>query len=179
MAFLKTIKPEEAEGTTSEIYDMFMERVGVVPGPMEMFSASPGLMAAQLPMIGYYQQESALSPMLTTLICFLTSLVLDIPSCVEFNTQVLLKLGLTEEKIEAIAANPANAPVEEKEGWMLALVMAALRDPASVSEGHIVNLRGQGWSDADILDALYMSTRLIGLSATMKALGFTPRETDV
>ena len=46
MAIIQTISPEKAEGETKKIYDMMLQNVGVVPSPLQMASASPGICPA-------------------------------------------------------------------------------------------------------------------------------------
>jgi len=68
--------------------------------------------------------------------------------------------------------NPAAAPLDEKEGWMLAFVIKAVQAPETVSEGHVRKLRDLGWSDTDIFDALYISCMMVGMDRMMKALKY-------
>jgi hypothetical protein len=57
MSLLKTVKPEEATGLVAEIYKPIQEMMGVVPAPMQLMSASPGMMAARMPMMKYYMEH--------------------------------------------------------------------------------------------------------------------------
>jgi alkylhydroperoxidase family enzyme len=172
MSLLKTVEPGKATGDVKRLYDMFTETVGMVPEPLVMFSASPGLLAIQEQMVGYYQNDSSLDPMLMALIRYLTAVTLGLKCCIEFNSEVLKKLGMNEEEITALADNPGRAPIKEKEGWLLALVVIATRTPERVTQSHIDNLHNHGWTDTDILDALFIVARMTGVNLMMKALGF-------
>ncbi len=172
MGLIKTVEPGKATGDVKRLYDMFTETVGMVPEPLVMFSASPGLLAIQEQMVKYYHTESHLSPILTALIRYLTAVTLDLKCCVEFNSEVLKKLGMSGEEITALADNPGRAPIQEKEGWLLALVVIATRTPERVTQSHIDNLHNHGWTDTDILDALFIATRMTAVNLMMKALGF-------
>ena len=172
MSLIKTVEPGKATGDVKRLYDMFTETVGMVPEPLVMFSASPGLLAIQEQMVKYYQTESALSPILSALIRYLTAVTLDLKCCVEFNSEVLKKLGMNEEEIIALADNPGRAPIQEKEGWLLAFVVIATRTPERVTQSHIDNLHNHGWTDTDILDALVIAARMTSVNLMMKALGF-------
>ena len=172
MSLLRTFGPAEASGETKEIYQSFLKTVGMVPPPFILMSASPAIQSLQARLIGYYREESNLSPMLLALIRYLTAIALEMEPCVEFNAKALTALGLTGEKVREIGMNPAAAPLDEKEGWLLAFVIKSVRTPDSVSENHIKMLHDLGWSDNDIFDALYMSCMMLGMDRLMKALRF-------
>jgi alkylhydroperoxidase family enzyme len=170
LSLLKTIPPEEAPDELKPLYQGFMDTVGMVPPPFEMLSASPALQSLQAKLIGYYKEGSNLSPLLMALIRYLTAIALEMQPCVEFNAKALVLNGMSEEQIIALQTNPATAPVDEKEGWLLALVIKAIRAPETVSQVHVDKLRELGWTDTDIMDALYISCMMVGMNVMMKAL---------
>ena len=155
-----------------ERYRPILDQVGAVPPPLVLFSASPGLQALQSRTFEYYMAHPNLSPKLKTLIRYLVAVALNMPLCAEFNAHVLEKLGMTREQVAELTVNPAFAPLEEKEGWLLAFVVSAVRDPDGVSESHVANLRDLGWSDSDIFDALNLAALMKGSAVLMKAFKF-------
>ena len=169
---LKTVGPGESSGEMEKVYQSFIDTVGMVPPPFLMYSASPGIQALQAKTINYYRERSNLSPLVMALIRYLTAAALEIGPCVEFNAKVLTMHGLTEEQVADLKLNPAAAPLDEKNGWLLAFVIKAVRAPETVSEGHIQKLRDLGWTDTDIFDALYISCMMVGMGTMMKALKF-------
>ena len=172
MSLLKTVSPGESSGEMEKIYQSFIDNVGMVPPLFIMYSASPGIQALQAQIIGYYRESSNLSPLLMALIRYLTAVAFEMEPCVEFNARVLTVLGMTEEEVADLKMNPAAAPLDEKDGWMLAFVLKAVRAPETVSEGHVQKLRHLGWTDTDIFDALYISCMMVGMGTMMKALKF-------
>jgi len=172
MSLLKTFGPGEASGEIEKIYQSFIDAVGMVPPPFLMFSTSPGIQALQGEVIGYYRERSNLSPLLMALIRYLTAVGLDMEPCIQFNTRALKAHGMSDEQVADLKMNPAAAPLDEKDGWLLALVIKAVRAPETVSEGHVNKLRELGWTDTDIFDALYISCMMVGMDAMMKALRF-------
>jgi alkylhydroperoxidase family enzyme len=172
MTLLKTAGPGEASGEMEKFYKSFIDTVGMVPPPFLMYSASPGIHALQASIISYYRERSNLSPLLMALIRYLTALAFEMKPCVEFNTRALAAHGMNEEQIADLKINPAAAPLDEKDGWLLAFVIKAVRAPETVSEGHVQKLRELGWTDTDIFDALYISCMMVGMGTMMKALKF-------
>ena len=169
---LKTVGPGEASGEIEKIYQAFLDTVGMVPPPFLMYSASPGIQALQADTIQYYRERSSLSPLLMALIRYLTAAALEMEPCVEFNAKALTVHGLTEVQVADLKMNPAAAPLDEKDGWLLAFVIKAVRTPESVSESHVQKLKQLGWTDTDIFDALYISCMMVGMERMMKALKF-------
>ena len=122
---LKTVGPGESSGEMEKVYQSFIDTVGMVPPPFLMYSASPGIQALQAKTINYYRERSNLSPLVMALIRYLTAAALEIGPCVEFNAKVLTMHGLTEEQVADLKLNPAAAPLDEKNGWLLAFVIKA------------------------------------------------------
>ena len=172
MSLLKTVRPGEATGEMEKIYQAFIDSVGTVPPPFLMYSASPGIQGIQAETIRYYQERSNLSSLLIALIRYLTAVGLDLEPCIEFNMRVLKVHGMSDEQVADLKMNPASAPLDEKDGWLLAFVIKAVRAPETVSEGHVQKLRQLGWTDTDIFDALNIACTMVGMERMMKALKF-------
>jgi alkylhydroperoxidase family enzyme len=170
MSLLKAVPPDETPENVQSVYNAFVDTVGMVPPPFEMLSASPALQSLQAKLIGYYKEGSNLSPLLMSLIRYLTASALEMQPCVEFNAKALALNGMSEEQIIALQTNPAAAPVGEKDGWLLALVIKAVRAPETLTESHVEKLKELGWTDADIMDALYISCMMVGMNVMMRAL---------
>jgi len=172
MSLLKTVGPGESSGDIKKIYQSFIDSVGMVPPPFLMYSSSPGIQALQAGTIQYFREKSNLSPLLMAHIRYLTAVALEMEPCVGFNARALTVHGMSDEAVAGLKVNPAAAPLDEKEGWMLAFVIKAVQAPETVSEGHVRKLRDLGWSDTDIFDALYISCMMVGMDRMMKALKY-------
>lgn len=170
MPLLPTSGPGEASPEIEEIYQSFLDTVGIVPPPFLMLSTSPGLQAGQAGIIRYYRENSGLSPLLVALVRLLTAVALGMETCVEFNARALTSLGLTTELVDRIKADPAQAPLGERDGWMLAFAVKAVQEPDADFGGHTLKLKELGWSDADILDALYIPCMMAGMDRMMRVL---------
>lgn len=170
MSLLKKIPPEQVPDEVKLLYEEFLRSPGMIPPPFDLLSVSPGLQTLQAGLIGYYRQGSRISALLQALIRYLAAVAMDIPQCVRFNEKVLALHGMPEDRIRDLRTNPAAAPLEEKEGWLLALVIKAVRAPETLTGDHVEKLRDLGWTDADILDALYLACMMVGMGVMMKAL---------
>lgn len=168
MAIIQTVSPEAAEGEIKEMYDMMLENVGMVPAPMQLASASPGMFAMLKRSLTYYMQHPNLGFGLLSAIRYLVSKEYDYLFCTGFNKGFLEKQGMTEEDIERMAEDPFEAPLEDKERAMLGFVMKAIKTPDVVAQEDMDRLHEMGWADSDILDAVAHGTNMVASSILMK-----------
>lgn len=154
MALINTVQLEQAQGAVKEGYDMFMEKIGIIPKPIELLSASPALFELQLRRVHYYSQHPKLSFALLAHIRYLVAHNLSFHFCTDFNKYFLKKLGLEEEDLRRLEADPSQSLLEKNESAMLAFVVNAVKSPGSVTAEDIDRLRELGWQDSDIMDAL-------------------------
>jgi len=153
MFLLQTVNPAEATGKTAEVYGIFPKEVGV-PLPLQLLSASPGLLERQAQMIKYYMSHPNLTFPLLAAIRYAAASKAGHTSCVQLNGGMLLKMGMTPDQMAAMLANPKESPLEEREAAMFSLVMRAVDAPASITAADIDAVRAHGYTDGDILDAM-------------------------
>lgn len=169
MALITTVAPAQASGIVKEGYEMFMKNIGTIPRPMEVLSCSPALFELQLKRIGYFSKHPKLSFALLTHIRYLASHSLNYSFCMDFNSHLLKKLGLTVEDIRGMETDPSQAMLEENENAMLAFVIKAMKAPGSITAADISHLRELGWEDGDMVDALAQGVGMIDHSIMMQA----------
>jgi hypothetical protein len=168
MALINTVSPEKAEGSMKEAYDMFIQNLGVIPRPLEMMSASPGIFEHQLQRIRYYTDHPTLSFALLSHIRYLVAHNLNYSFCMDFNKLMLKKQGLEDDDIRKMEDDPTKSLLEEKESAMLAFVVKAVKAPSSVEAEEISHLKEMGWSDKDLVDALAHGVNMIDHSIMME-----------
>lgn len=170
MSIIATVTPEHATGQVAEIYAQMLQAMGRVPNAMQLYSASPDLLAMQWQYLGYNFQHPTLGlPLLTTL-RMLVSQDHDCTYCVGFNEGLLIEhAGFTPEQTAAAKRNPADAPLPEKDKAMLLFVLKATRTPQVVASTDLEALRTLGWSDRDIFDAVNHGARNIAADILFNA----------
>jgi alkylhydroperoxidase family enzyme len=77
--------------------------------------------------------------------------------------------GFSDADLEALKANPENAPLEDFQKALLLFVLKVVKTPEEVQETDVEKLREMGWSDQDIFDAAFHGTAMIGASKLYKA----------
>ena len=169
MALINTVPPEEAEGIIGKGYDMFLERLGTIPKPMEMFSVSPKLFELRLKRMNYLAKHPKLSFALLAHIRYLVSHNLNFKFCTDFNKHIIQKLGVTEENFQQMTRDPKQSLLEDHESAMLDFVVRAVKNPSSVDENEVNSLKEMGWEDIDLVDALSQGVSMQGAAIMMQA----------
>lgn len=162
MAFIATTPPEKAEGKLAELYATAEQVFGVVPNNVRMLGVSPMILENQFDMVSYYMGHRTLSTALLAMIRMLVSKGCRSPYCETLNTGLLLKQKLTMEQIEAAKADPSKAPLSDKEKALLLFVLKATQDPHAVKAEEVEHLKGIGWTEQDIFDAVAHGARIVG-----------------
>lgn len=164
MPLIETVIPEKANGKVADVYRDIAKVFGRVPNAMQMYSASPALLAQQWESMGYYLKHPALGFPLLAAIRMLVSQENDCHYCIGMNGSLLINMAKwTPEQVAATKQNPMAAPLPEKEKALLAFVLktAAARKP--VARAEIDQLKKLGWSESDILDAVAHGARNVAV----------------
>ena len=162
MALIHTTPPEKAEGKLAELYAEVEQMFGRVPNNARMLGASPALLENQLQLMEYYTGHPTLSTPFLAMVRMLVSKACRTPYCQNLNSGLLLKSGFTREQIAAMQADPAQAPLDEKQKALLLFVLKSCDNPHSVAAEDLDRLRSLGWSEVDIVDAVAHGARMVG-----------------
>ena len=162
MSIISTVAPEQATGQVAEIYAQMQQAMGRVPNAMQLYSASPDMLAMQWQYLGYNFQHPTLNLALLATLRMLVSQDHDCTYCIGFNEALLIgRAGFTADQTAATKRNPAEAPLPEKDKAMLLFVLKATRTPKTVVPQDLDVLRALGWTDRDIFDAVNHGARNI------------------
>lgn len=148
---IDTVKPEHATGDTKKAYDLFPPHVGV-PLPARLYSASPALLASQIGLMKSLLANERMEYPLLTAIRYMAAVEYDHQYCKDFNADLLIRGGLTEENLAALTTDLEGLPCQEHEWPMLRLVQKVIKAPDTVTAQDIEACREAGWRDSDILE---------------------------
>jgi hypothetical protein len=169
MAMLETNNPKDLHEKAEELTSSFLSNMGYLPAPLVMLSASPDLLESLCYTLNRYRPHPRLSMEVLASIRYLVAVDEELESCEEFNRDNLTWMGMTEEELAAMRDDPRKAPMEPRDQSLLAFVMGALRNPGNVDPAALEELRAQGFTDADVLDASFHGADLIGKARLVKA----------
>jgi len=175
MPRITPVSKETAQGIIKEGYDMFMEKIGIIPKPMELMSLSPVIFETQLKRSQYLSRHPHLSFSLLAHIRYLVAQSLSYSFCMDFNKFVLKKLGLENEDFQKMEIDPSNTMLEENEKAMLLFVLKSVKSPKSITDQDIEDLRNFGWNDTDMVDALSQGVSMIDHAIMMEVFQMDQR----
>jgi len=162
MALVKTTPPEEAEGKLAELYAEVEQIFGKVPNNVRLLGVSPAILENQISLIGHYMGHPTLTTPLLATIRLLVSKACKSPYCQNLNTGLLLSAGVPKDQIAAMKTDPAQAPLDDKQKSLLLFVLKACDNPHSVVAEDVERLKGIGWSEVDIFEAVAHGARMVG-----------------
>lgn len=155
MSLITTTQPQQAEGTTAEIYQEIEGMFGFVPNAIRLDSVNPGHMARHWESIRDAIAHESLSARLFTLIRLLVSEESHCDYCIGLNAALLMQHhGMSQEDIARVKQTPEAAPLDEKEKALLHFVMKGVRDSNSITAQDIEALKLLGCSEREIFDAM-------------------------
>lgn len=166
---LKHTTPQDAKGTIAETYASFPPAVGI-PEPLLLLSASPGLFEQHSRFRQYFMDHSTLSGPFLAAIRYAVSQSVCYNQCSTFNAGLLKAMGMTDSDLEALKDATEQAPLDPSEAALLQLCVAGATAPESVTQAMVDDVRAQGWSDQDILDAMFHAANMVGYSRLHAAL---------
>ncbi len=166
MFLLETIKPGEATGPVAEAYSIFPPEIGVIP-PLELLSASPGMLAIHTRSLRYFMSHPNLSAPLLAAIRYVSAAKSGHPFCEPFNGGLLTRMGATPDSLGKLTSEQ-DSVLEPREAALLAFVAKALEAPASVTQDDIEGLRARDYLDSDIYDALAHAANMVAVSVMYK-----------
>ena len=171
MSLMPMQSPESATGEVAEIYAQIQAALGSVHNAFRIWSANPLWLRQQWEYVGYYMQHPTLSFALLAVVRMLTSVGQACAYCVDLNSGLLIAMaGWTPEQVVAARTDLDHTPLSSREKALVKLVLKAVRDSNAVTAEDLDGLRGLGWSDVEIFDALNHGARQLAADTLFNAL---------
>jgi alkylhydroperoxidase family enzyme len=171
ISLVQTVSPEAATGPVAAVYSQMSQAMGRVPHAVQLLSASPELLQQTAAQLGYYMSHPTLSFSLLAFIRLAVSTRMECAYCIGMNESMLMnRAGFTLEQVMAAKRDPALAPLPPKELAMLLFVVKGTSVPKSVAPADLEALRALGWSDREIVEALFHGARNVASDILFDAL---------
>ncbi|MDA8231018.1 MAG: hypothetical protein M0006_06745 [Magnetospirillum sp.] len=164
MPLIATQSPEAATGDVAEVYGQVKKRLGIVPTPIQLLSASPFLLKNRQEAMSYYWNHPNIGMAVLAVIRMLASIQARCAYCIDRNASVLIDVcEWTADQVTATREDIGNSPLAPREQALVALSIKAVRDSLSVTAGDVDAVRAQGWTDGDIFDAVNHGAQAVAL----------------
>ena len=109
----------EDQAQVDAIFKGVEEHLGFVPDGLRLYSISPPLLEGFVKNIGYFMTHPKHSQRLLAMIRYLVSSNAGCTFCIDFNSGLLMNMGVTAEQLQASQENSDNAQLEEAEKVIL------------------------------------------------------------
>lgn len=172
---VRLVDESAATGQTAKLYEMARVATGLpfVPDVFKLTSTAPRLLH---PVIAGYDgifNGGVLPRETKELIAAWTSKLNACPYCVGAHSWFLRQFGGAEELVAAIetATRPEDLPVDERTKELLRLAALVSTAAAQITDAEWDRAAASGWSDAELLEAVYCAALFNFINRLVAALG--------
>ena len=161
MFMIDYVTQEKADGAVKDIYASFPPEVGI-PEPVLLYSASPDYLLKQMAVLKGFMDNDAYEPSLLAALRFVGASTACFGFCTDFNRNLLGKMGLKTEEIDALQTDPSKG-FEPREAALIAFVSKAIATPDEVVQADIDAVRDQGWTDEQVFECTAYAAQMATL----------------
>ncbi|HVL47352.1 MAG TPA: peroxidase-related enzyme [Candidatus Thermoplasmatota archaeon] len=154
MARIRIIRSDEAEGQLKEAYARIAKERGSVAEVHQVASLHPELMLAHLDFyLTLMYGRGGLSRRERELVGTVVSRTNRCEYCVTHHAEAFARYEKDAALVEALARDPASAPLAPRDRALADFAKRLTRDPAGIRDEDADRLRALGFEDKDILAA--------------------------
>lgn len=153
MSWIKVVAEDEAAGELKEAYDKIVRERGKLSNIMKVEGLNAEAMTRHLELyVTLMFGDSALTRAERELIAVVVSTANRCAYCVDHHAEPLRRYWKGDERVEAVIADWRAATLSARERALAAYADKLTGAPGEMTESDVAALRGQGFSDRDVLD---------------------------
>lgn len=149
MPFIKTTKPEDADGPVTAMYARQQQSWGYIPDYAKVFCHRPEVLARWGRLLAEIKRP--MDKRTFELVTFVAAHELRNTACTLAHGKALREF-LDDEQIIAIAAGKFDGALTEAEAALLRFARQIAKDASRVTSGQVEALKAFGYTDAEIFD---------------------------
>lgn len=168
MPFIKTTKPDDADGPVLDMYARQQDAWGYIPNYAKVFCHRPEVMARWGRLLAEIKRP--MDKRTFELVTFAAAHELRNTACTLAHGKALREF-FTDEQIVALAAGKFDGVLTEAEAAMLRFARQVAKDASRVTSGQVQALKGFGYTDAEIFDIVATAAGRAFFTKVLDALG--------
>lgn len=168
MPFIKTTKPEDADGPVSAMYARQQDAWGFIPNYAKVFCHRPEVMARWGRLLAEIKRP--MDKRTFELVTFAAAHELRNTACTLAHGKALREF-FSDEQIVAIAAGKFEGTLTDAEAAMLRFARQIAKDASRVTSGQVDALKTFGYTDAEIFDIAATAAGRAFFTKMLDALG--------
>jgi len=175
MPFLPTLPQEEASTEVRGIYEYVLSRWGFVPNYFEALGHDQQLLQDQVNLFTNAMFiERGLPKLIKEQIATVVSAINMSSYCLPAHLEILGRMGLEKSLCRKLSIDYKLAPLEPNVMELLKFCEKLSIRPSEMQRADFDHLRDYGWTDADIFDAVLITSLYACANRFSAGLGLTP-----
>lgn len=170
MARLKTLEKTDATQEVRSTFEEIEKVFGRVPNIFRTYAHFPPLLKANWEKLKAVMMEGSLRRELKEAIALVVSDANGCQYCVAAHGLALQQLGFSRERIDALVKNVEAPGFHPKEQKIIEVARKSTREPNSVTDQDIEELRQLGWSESEIVEAQGVMELFTGFNKFLDSL---------
>jgi uncharacterized peroxidase-related enzyme len=171
MSFFQTVTEDQASPPLRQLYAKIKEAFGFLPNYFLAMGRNPECIEGHLAMAASIMEDGALPRKIKEQLGMVVSGLNTSSYCVAAHMELLRNMGVEKALSRKLATDYPNAPFGEKEQALFRFADKLTRKTADVDRDDIQALKGAGWEEAAIFEAVLTISWLNFINRTSIGLG--------
>ena len=169
MSLLNEATLENAKGEVKAIFDEVLERRGMVPNGLRLWSVSPQALKLQWSNVKKMFSKSPEEQKLLTIIRYLAANKNKSQYCIGLAGHILIhNFGFTQESLLTMLDAPSTAPLDKKHKALLIFAMKSISDADDINANDIALLKQLGISEMEMFDIVRAASHMFVVNTLFK-----------
>ncbi len=172
MAFIHELRDEEASGRARALFDEDLSKDGYVWNLTRVLAQRPDVLAAWRGLVGAIKANMDLRRY--ELVTLAAARALRASYCMLAHGAILKARFFDEERVAAMARDPASAGLSPAEVAMMGFAAKVAREADQVTRADVAALERHGFTDLEILDIALAAAARAFFTKTLDGVGVQP-----
>jgi uncharacterized peroxidase-related enzyme len=172
MPYLQTVPPEEAAGEVKAMYDKDLAVQGYVANYTRAFSVRPEVLQGWLSLKDAI--TSGMDPRLYELATVAAATAIRSSYCSLVHGRILATSYYPADKVVSIASDDTGDALDAADAAVVRFARKVAEDAEQITQEDIDELRGRGFSDADVFNIILAAAARCFFSKVLDASGTLP-----
>jgi uncharacterized peroxidase-related enzyme len=172
MPYLQTVPPEEAAGEVKAMYDKDLAVQGYVANYTRAFSVRPQVLQGWLSLKDAI--TSGMDPRLYELATVAAATAIRSSYCSLVHGRILATSYYPADKVVSIASDDTGDALDAADAAVVRFARKVAEDAEQITQEDIDELRGRGFSDADVFNIILAAAARCFFSKVLDASGTLP-----
>ncbi|HFQ61468.1 MAG TPA: hypothetical protein ENK39_04110 [Epsilonproteobacteria bacterium] len=169
MSLLNESTLENATGEIKEVFNEVLEKRGMVPNGLRLWSVNPEALKMQWENVKKMLSKEPEDQKLMHIIRYLAAYKNDSKYCINLAGKILIKnFGFTEDMLTEIKVLPSVAPLAKKQKALLIFAIKSISNADDINAEDIALLKDLGISEMEMFDIVRSASQMYVVNTLFK-----------